>query len=69
MKIVRAVGFFPKIQKFNIRKMISLEFCGCLVVRILGFDCHGLGSDPGQGIEIPQSSLMVRPEKKEKEKQ
>ena len=49
--------------------MVSLEFCGCLVVRILGFDCHGLGWDPGQGIEIPQSSLMVRPEKKEKEKQ
>lgn len=59
-----AVGCFPKIQKFNIRKMTSLEFHGCLVVRILGFDCHGLGSDSGQGIEIPQASFMVRPGKK-----
>ena len=25
-----------------------------LVVRILGFHCHGLGSIPGQGSEIPQ---------------
>ena len=38
MKIVMAVGFFPKIQKFNIRKMINLEFHDFLVVRILGFD-------------------------------
>ena len=29
------------------------EFLGCLVVRILGFHCHGLGSVPGQGAEIP----------------
>lgn len=66
-----AVGFFPKIWKFSIRKMTSLEFHGCLVVRILGFDCRGLGSESGQGIEIPQATFMVRPgkEKKNKEKQ
>ena len=32
------------------------EFPGGLVVRILGFHCHGLGSIPSQGTEIPQAA-------------
>ena len=31
------------------------EFPGGLVVRIPGFHCHGPGSLPGQGTEIPQA--------------
>ena len=31
----------------------SWEFPGDLVVSIPGFHCHGLGSVPGQGTEIP----------------
>ena len=31
------------------------EFPGGLVVRILGFHCHGAGSIPGQGTENPQA--------------
>ena len=27
------------------------------MVRILGFHCHGLGSIPGQGTEIPQAAV------------
>ena len=33
--------------------MVTREFPGGLVVRIRGFYCHGLGSDPGWGTEIP----------------
>ena len=35
-------------------KMKSWEFPGSLVVRIWHFHCHGPGSIPGQGTEIPQ---------------
>ena len=37
------------------RKKKKREFPGGLVVRILGFHCHGPGSIPGQGTEIPQA--------------
>ena len=32
------------------------EFPGGPVVRMLGFCCHGQGSIPSQGTEIPQSA-------------
>lgn len=32
-----------------------MAFTGGLVVRILNFHSHGLGSFPGRGIEIPQT--------------
>ena len=35
-------------------KPFHAEFPGGLVVRIPGFHCHGPGSIPGQGTEIPQ---------------
>ena len=31
------------------------EFPGGLVIKILGFHGHGLGSVPGRGTEIPQA--------------
>ena len=34
--------------------LLSCKFPGGIVVRILGFHCHGLGSVPGQGPEISQ---------------
>ena len=40
------------------------EFPGCLVVRILGFHCHDLGSVPGRGTEVPQA--MQHEQKKKK---
>ena len=40
------------------------EFLGGLVVRIPGFHCHGLGSVPGQEIEILQ--VLVCSQKKKK---
>ena len=33
-------------------KILSREFPGVLVVRTLGFHCHGLGSIPSWGTEI-----------------
>lgn len=44
------------------------EFLGGLVVRIPGFHCHGLGSVPGQEIEILQV-LVCSQKKKKKTKQ
>ena len=44
---------------YGVAKKIKLylrEFPGGLVVRILGFHCHGSGSVPGQGTEIPQAA-------------
>ena len=32
------------------------EFPGGLAVRILGFHCHGWGSIPDRGTEIPQAT-------------
>ena len=43
------------------------EFRGGLVVRIPGFQCHGLGSTPGQGTDIPQAEQRG-PKKKPKQK-
>ena len=42
------------------------EFPGGLVVRILGFHCHGLGSIPGQGTEIPQATWCGQKKRKKK---
>ena len=39
-------------QNSNIK---NREFPGGLVLRILGFHCHGLGSIPGWGTEILQA--------------
>ena len=41
------------------------EFPGGLVVTIPGFCCHGLGSIPGRGTEMPQA---VQPKKRERER-
>ena len=35
---------------------VGWEFPGGPVVRILGFCCHGQGSIPSQGTEIPQAA-------------
>ena len=35
-----------------------------LVIRIPSFHCHGLGSIPGQGTEIPQATQSTPPPKK-----
>ena len=40
------------------------EFPGGLVVRIPGFHCHGLGSIPGWGTEIPQDMWCGQKKKK-----
>ena len=45
------------------------EFSGGLVVRILGFHCHGPGSDSGWGTEILMLLGMAKKEKKKKKKQ
>ena len=37
------------------KNTLDREFPGGLVVRILGFHCHGPGSVPGWGIEIRQA--------------
>lgn len=39
---------------FRLKEKVLREFSSGLVVRILGFPCHGLGSIPGWGTEIPQ---------------
>ena len=39
------------------------EFPGGLVIRIPGFQCHGPGSIPGEGTEIPQVACPSPPEK------
>ena len=38
------------------KKILLREYPGGLVVRILGFHCHDLGSTPSQGTEIPQAA-------------
>ena len=40
-----------------------------LVVRILGVHCHGLGSVPGGGTEIPQALCCAQNKKKNKKKE
>ena len=40
-----------------------------LVVRILGFHCHGLGSIPGGGTGIPQALCCAQNKKKDKRKE
>ena len=40
-----------------------------LVVRILGFHCHGLGSVPGGGTGIPQALCCAQNKKKDKRKE
>ena len=42
------------------------EFPGGLVVRILGFHCHGPGSVPGWGAEILQAMCCDLKKKKKK---
>lgn len=43
--------------------MFLKEFPGGLVVRILGFHCHSLGSILGQRTEIPQAVSMAENKK------
>ena len=45
----------PQVGSAALKDRINWEFPGGLVVRILGFHCHGPGSIPGQGTEIPTS--------------
>ena len=40
-------------SKFFVRNV--WEFLGGIVVIILGFHCHGLGSNPGWGTQILQA--------------
>ena len=48
-----SVAFFAEIDKLILK--FTYEFPGGLVVRIPGFHCHGPGSVPGWGTEIPQA--------------
>ena len=41
-----------------------MGFPGGLVVRIQHFHCHGPGSIPGRGTEIPQAACSAQPKKK-----
>ena len=50
----------------NIKIILSREFPGGLVVRILGFHCRGLGSVPGWGTEIPQATQHSQKKKRKK---
>ena len=43
------------------------EFPAGLVVRIPGAHCHGLGSIPGQGTEIPQAAQPGKKKKNSRE--
>ena len=47
-------------------EMSIKELPGALVVKIPDFHCHGLGSIPGQGTEIPQA-MWPKEKKKRKE--
>ena len=47
-------------QNSNIK---NREFPGGLVLRILGFHCHGPVSVPGQGTEIPQATQQNKQKK------
>ena len=50
---------------FNHSKMLKTwEFLGNLVVRILGFHCHGQGSVPGWGTRPPQAMQCSQKKKK-----
>ena len=51
------LGFHLKISKHT-------EFPGDLVVRIPQLHCHGLGSIPGWGTEIPRAAWPPPPQKK-----
>ena len=52
---------------FKLKENVLREFSGGLVVRILGFPCHGLGSTPGWGTEIPQPCSAAKKNLKENE--
>ena len=45
------------------------EFSGGLEVRILGFHCHGLGSIPGWGSEVPQTTRHSQKKKEKRERE
>ena len=47
-------GQFSFNDMFKLKEKMLREFSGGLVVRTLGFPCHGLGSVPDWGTEMPQ---------------
>ena len=54
--------------KLYFEKLIHFWECpGGLMVRVPGFHCHGLGSIPGRGTEIPQAERCGK-QKKERKK-
>ena len=53
-QILKAEVFPGSILSYSI-KLSFREFPDCLVVRILGFHCQGLGSTLGWGTELPSS--------------
>ena len=49
-------------------KQAEWEFPGGLLVSISGFHCHGLGSIPGRGTEIPQAEWLGKKKRVRKKK-
>ena len=47
-------------MNFHSMKRSVWEFPGGLVVRTLGFQCHGQSSIPGRGTEIPRAVWCVK---------
>lgn len=52
---------------FKLKEKMLREFSGGLVVRTLGFPCHGLGSVPDWGTEMPQPCGAAKKNLKENE--
>ena len=65
--VVVFIPFLSPLQMTKLRiQEISREFPGSPVVRILGLHCRGLGSIPGQGTEIPQTTRCGQKKKEKK---